>query len=380
MDSTQVAEKNVFVVGSVGRVDGWPFMATNEAFKKTGNTGNLAFFTAVQRHLESYTNIDFHSRVGASGDVAVIPCANHIGEHAGNRARHEFCNAFPGAVVAIGLGAQMALDGKPPKLSADTLEFMRALASKGASDAPNIAVRGESTRQVFARYGLEKSVTVLGCPSLFLNPRKDLGKYIQSRINTEPKKVAIAAGSPNPAGKYGVTEKKLVRLLEKYNGKYIVQHPINSIKLARGESSQVPEPFIEKYRDAIKPAMPLNRFTRWFERRSKAFFDIDTWIDFLSGYDLLIGTRIHGCMMAIQAGKPALCLVHDSRTKEMCQTMKIPFLEIGKDNIDFLDREDFGFLSDYDWDEFDRNREKVRDEYVDFLRVNKCPISPYLLP
>ncbi|NHN37608.1 polysaccharide pyruvyl transferase family protein [Pseudomaricurvus alcaniphilus] len=378
MDSTQVAEKNVFVVGSVGRVDGWPFMATNEAFKKTGNTGNLAFFTAVQRHLESYTNIDFHSRVGASGDVAVIPCANHIGEHAGNRARYEFCNDFPGSVVAIGLGAQMALGGKAPKLSNDTLAFMEALASKSATGAANIAVRGESTRQVFEKYGLEKSVTVLGCPSLFLNPRRDLGRYIQGRINPEPKKIAIAAGSPNPQGKYGTTEKKLVRLLEKHSGQYIVQHPINSIKLARGEAGQVPEPFIEKYRDAIKPAMPLNRFTRWFERRSRAFFDIDSWIDFLSGYDLLVGTRIHGCMMAIQAGKPALCLVHDSRTKEMCQTMKIPFLEIGKDDLSCLDNGDFGFLAEYDWAGFDANREAIRARYIEFLQTNQVPASPYL--
>ncbi|MEO2045058.1 MAG: hypothetical protein ABGX16_00615 [Pirellulales bacterium] len=44
-------------------------------------------------------------------------------------------------------------------------------------------------------------------------------------------------------------------------------------------------------------------------------------------YDFSFGTRFHGNMAAWQAGVPALWLVHDSRTVELCDYLALPYIQ-----------------------------------------------------
>jgi polysaccharide pyruvyl transferase WcaK-like protein len=80
-------------------------------------------------------------------------------------------------------------------------------------------------------------------------------------------------------------------------------------------------------------------FIGWCERYAYAFGDVQAWMDFLRKFDFVIGTRVHGAMLALQAGVPAACIAHDSRTLELCETMGMParsFAEIGtltQDNL-----------------------------------------------
>ena len=43
-----------------------------------------------------------------------------------------------------------------------------------------------------------------------------------------------------------------------------------------------------------------------------------------SKYDFSVGLRLHGNMVAWQAGTPALWVYHDSRTQELAETMALP--------------------------------------------------------
>ena len=52
--------------------------------------------------------------------------------------------------------------------------------------------------------------------------------------------------------------------------------------------------------------------------------DPKTWIEELSAYDFAYGTRIHGNIAALLAGTPAVVLAHDSRTLELCRSLRHP--------------------------------------------------------
>ena len=103
---------------------------------------------------------------------------------------------------------------------------------------------------------------------------------------------------------------------------------------------------------------------------ARVFFDVAEWMAHCREYDFVIGTRIHGTMVALQAGTPALCIVHDSRTLELCETMCVPHVhaEAVRDGItrDALIR----------LFEFDRRRYLTRTDagcardYVSFLECN----------
>jgi polysaccharide pyruvyl transferase WcaK-like protein len=50
------------------------------------------------------------------------------------------------------------------------------------------------------------------------------------------------------------------------------------------------------------------------------------WIQKLNTYDLLITSRIHGSIAGLLSGIRVLCIIHDSRTKELCEELKVPHI------------------------------------------------------
>lgn len=79
--------------------------------------------------------------------------------------------------------------------------------------------------------------------------------------------------------------------------------------------------------------------------------------------------RIHGTMLALQAGTPALCIVHDSRTEELCEIMKIPYIHARLLEESPADMGAFMkyFEEKFDPIEFDKNRAKLAGKYISLL-------------
>src|SRR5690606_6862596 len=111
-----------------------------------------------------------HEEINKSGNLAVIPCANQVGSHADYGGMAEKFKLVNSKILAIGLGAQSGTDGKIPDVPPGTLSWIREIANHAPTDAPNIAVRGEFTRTVLEHYGFADNVSVMGCPTLFINP------------------------------------------------------------------------------------------------------------------------------------------------------------------------------------------------------------------
>ena len=57
-------------------------------------------------------------------------------------------------------------------------------------------------------------------------------------------------------------------------------------------------------------------------------------------YEFVIGTRIHGALMALICNIPTLLIVIDSRTYELAEIFKIPYINIIDKGIDLKNKSD----------------------------------------
>ncbi len=216
---------------------------------------------------------------------------------------------------------------------------------------------------------------MLGCPTLFLNESRNLGTLIKKNAEKSFKRIAVTAG--HYKWKHlGKLESSLTSLLT-HNHDYIIQSPMPMVSFGRGEVSNTYESDFTEIRDYCKPNMELNDFNEWRMDHAISFFSAPAWMEHLRRFDFVIGVRIHGVMLALQMGIPAVCIAHDSRTKELCETMMIPFIEASKVS-NGVDKEQLHEMFKFNEKDFDENRIVLAKKYVGFLNDNKIPFVPYL--
>ena len=103
-------------------------------------------------------------------------------------------------------------------------------------------------------------------------------------------------------------------------------------------------------------------------------------MDFYKGFDFVIGPRIHGVMLALQAGVPALCGTIDARTEELCKTMMVPHIKFNefpknltKNDLDLVE------LVGFDSQVFDQNRDVLAKRTMSFMFKNRIRPSQEFL-
>lgn len=360
-----------FIFGIEERIADSAFLSTDELFQRVGhNSGNLAFHHAMCRILNLSGNMSWYrpaAEIDAAGDLAVMPCANQLGAHMDlGRLAARFEPLKP-RIVSIGLGAQGATDYKrTPEIPEGSVNWVRQIVAHAPSDKPNISVRGAFTLSVLERYGLADHAVVLGCPTLFINPSPTLGKDLEAASNKPSfDRIAVAGGH------YGwrhlqKLEASLTRIMAATGGAYIVQSPQEFLAFARDETHVLSPEILTLIRDFVAPEAKLEEMQAWAHRYAMAFYDISGWMEHLKRYDLVIGLRIHGVMLALQAGVPAVCIAHDSRTRELCETMKVPFV-LASDYVGGISRAALTDIARIDGAAFDENRRTLGKRFGEFL-------------
>lgn len=352
-------------------------------FRLTGNTGNMAFSHAIQQALLGGDAPSFRMQAPASGlaqcDVVVLPCANFLTTDTtpGVVVRTQLVQGYQRPMVAIGLGAQAEIHQDGQTLHADVLTFLRTLAERSPLGRPNISVRGEFTRRVVEAAGFGQHIEVLGCPSLFLNPSPDLGQQIQRRFDAGSQRMSVGGWSKNiPAA----LEAGLARLAQDTDGIYIAQHPIDLAYFMAGQADKAERGPLLRMRQFITPGMDNAQSDAWAMRYGRVFFNVPDWMDAAAQCDGFLGCRIHGTMFSLQAGVPAVCIAHDSRTLELCEIMKLPHVRLQEAieagaSVDNFRR---WFARSFDPQAFNHNRLHLGQRTLDFLRNNGIvrPHSP----
>lgn len=362
--------------GCPTRGDDSQFLDDHTFYLKGVNTGNMAFSFAVLKQIEGIKYGGIPSQPKPDSSV-IIAASNMLGKHCNMGSQVEKLEQSDLPVVAIGLGAQSSSIEEIPKIPYGTVEWVKHIRNSSISDKANISVRGMYTYKVLKALGLDEGVEILGCPTLFINPEPALGNMIATKKLNKLHKVAT--------GTTGFDEEKidlylsLAEIAQTTVGGYICQHPEDHIKLARSEGHTVDQKSLDKIRQFINPNFSLDEVVIWFKRYAFAFHSIPAWMNYYKTVDMYVGTRIHGTMLALQTGIPALCITIDSRTEELCQLMKVPYVswQQVKDGITIdLAREIFNEI--FVPEEFDQNRSELCQRYIRFLEGNRLKPSKFL--
>ena len=371
-----------FFFGLATGLDHCAFETTDSLFAQSGlNTGNLAFSYALSRlFAEQFEVLGWDTEVASRENadaIGILALANQLGPHSDVNGFDESFQNLRFRLVGLGLGAQAHHLQHDIELSAPILEWVRVIQDRAPTGAPNLGLRGEFTQRLLEKYGLAGRTTVLGCPSLFINPEMQLGARLAERYAlTGVGRIAVAAGHQE-WDYLAPLENSLARLVDRTNGAYVCQSPLEMVRLGRAEFHHLSAEVRERCRSYVHSELPMAAFDAWTRTRAFSFFSTPMWLEFLRRFDFVIGTRIHGVALGLQAGVPSLCITSDSRTEELCQTMKIPYVSV-QEVGGGIDTDEIRRRFQFDPVAFDTNRRDLARRHVEFLQNNGLVPSHHL--
>lgn len=195
--------------------------------------------------------------------------------------------------------------GLAKKIGPGKKRFLKILSEKSKS----IGVRGFYSAEILKALGIN-NVKVVGCPSYFENgPSRVLQK-----VEWDPAKVVTTATYFN-------------RNLP--NTSHILQDELYFINLLFMDGNALPE-------KANITSMPYNideiptslqLLLKAMRGQLEFFSDLHQWRHFYqsNNHCLTLGTRLHSGIFSINSGVPAIVTNPDSRARETCEYLKIPY-------------------------------------------------------
>jgi hypothetical protein len=382
---------SVAFLGTSGSIENPGRFSLEDRLRAAGaNTGNLVFQRAAaeivgdERRFIGLSGIPYTDPTAFRGvDFLVFPAANHLRTGADWTGLTNFIAKSPAPCVVLGLGAQASLDEGEEAATARLLadENLRRFADALARKCVFISVRGRFSRKVAEAFGLD--VEPLGCPSLFLSDDPALGVRLAAKL------AALAAGPDEAPLKFALTaaglyeiedpeklavERRLFAWLHAANGLYVQQSGGASVvRFAAGEMREVKLGEVMGFRNRLMPDGSLDEFVRFMGERQRLYWSIDDWRAQLGAMPLVMGTRLHGNMVALSVGTPAIFLAHDTRTQELADFMAVPQADFPA-VIDAGGPRALARAVRFDGDAFDANRRELARRYVRaFDRIGLVP-------
>lgn len=214
---------------------------------------------------------------------------------------------IPVTVLGVGLQAPLPYESGAARPFDDSVKaFVRAVLDR----SPSIGVRGEYTHDYVKRLGF-RDVEVIGCPSVFLH-----GDQLTVTKPT-PTLAPDARVAINITTRVGQMSPLVTSHVKRYpNLEYIVQDRIALDLMLWGEDEDQAK---------LTHAMPIHRSHPLFrDDKALCFVDPWPWLEHMRTVDFTFGTRIHGNIAALLAGRPGYVLAHDTRTLELARYFEIP--------------------------------------------------------
>ena len=311
------------------------------------NSGNLIFSHAAARILstsqaEVLPNI-FNPTAEDAGDINerydhfVIPLANAF--------RPDFIKHLDGMsdcverlnipVTVFGVGAQAIGEGDVRELAplnASVKRFIAAVLDRSAS----IGVRGEFTATFLKSLGFSSSqIEIIGCPSMFLT----------DGVTKVPQRAPFLHANSHIALNLSPHVQGVRELAERHRRSY--RH-INYVAQDSRDLRMVLQRTWGAQLQDLNTA-PITPNDPIFAPNTASFYlDPHTWIRDLKSVDVAFGTRIHGNIAALLAGRPAFVLAHDSRTLELARYFEIPYRDVsGPDGVGWISAAEIFDGADY---------------------------------
>ena len=248
----------------------------------------------------------------------------------------QFLKLINKPIVIAGLGANSftGFDAHfHEKLPSDLVRFLHDLSGL----VKNMGVRGDFTHEVLNRLGI-RNVTTIGCPS-----------YYEDGASRQ----IVKRGIGNLACSTSVSEDLMLRSVVYLQDR--CAHEERMIRtLVFGESC---------------PLSCLEKIL-YSENRLRFFSSIPEWKADLATRDFFIGTRVHGSIVALNSGVPAVVMNRDSRAREMCEYLNIPYHpELGGESDPQV------IYESCDYEKMNREYGQKWSVYRDFLAQFGVPLA-----
>lgn len=304
-------------------------------FALTGNKGNMAIGEAVgrifdvDRRLSCYLDLPRLLALGWDAerictlirqqfDIVVLSMTNALRPEFDLAGVADVVAALDTDLVVLGLGMQRPLPPKLDVLPAGSQRFLETIKQK----ALLFGVRGHETVNWLHSVGVDNA-RVLGCPSLYLYPdnflaikpptlsaasRAITAGYLHSRA---PRSRILCSLFRDQRSHY-VMQGELLMLAQNYAG---------DERLYDDATGKVDAVICRKlFHEFLGVSPPFEGY--WY------FQNMDAWRVFCAEGDYYLGDRLHGGIVAMQAGTPSIILWNDLRVREIAELCAIPSLDI----------------------------------------------------
>lgn len=342
-----------------------------ELLNATGaNTGNLLIGDALRRHLDIKSQFllrGFHPnhvpQIEKEYDAIVVGAANFLREGTDLGHLANIIEKIQLPCIIVGLGAQSPDYAGKIKLSEGTTRLVKIISERSKT----LGVRGYYTAYVLNNMGI-KNVRPVGCPSMYWT--REPSMIIGKKAFKDCRKIAVN-GSTNVVSHASDIESAkrvehwLARLSYQHQYPYILQNELNEMKIIEGAPY---EPILLGNLRKIHGLTDISNqvFEKHIQRNMRVFFDIESWMRFISEFDFVIGTRFHGTLMGLLSGVPSLLFAHDSRTREMAEFLGVPHIDVRKAGALDLQR----LYEETDLKSLEVKYQYLYKNYVEFLDEN----------
>lgn len=316
------ASKRIGVVCIAPVIDSPASMEFPVLYEAIGkNTGNFMFTQAMFRHLAGdVRQIGFGfdpDRVNAEFDCVVVPAANWLNARSDWDWFTPLIDRLEIPVITIGIGVQA--DSPDPRML-EVNDSCRRLIHTLARKSPFISTRGHFTTGYLHSLGVMNAVTT-GCPSLYMSfPKSDRadgdgGVVIQSTRYAFSEAFAQSTG----------VNSALFKIATQINADIVFQSEPEEIEFLIYDNDAVS--ICPERARGLAGAYGLpdtNALLDYLRAHGHVFFNVDEWSQYISRKSAVFGTRLHGSIIALNSGVPAVLFSHDSRTAETIEFARIP--------------------------------------------------------
>jgi hypothetical protein len=297
-----------------------------DAFVHDSSLKILDYDVVEDVNVRDFTDRDV-DRYNAEFDYCFLRGSNYINEGMNWYRLPELLQRLKVPVIAFGIGAQ-APSLRPLQLSETTRDVLQAIAAR----CTTMGVRGAYTADVLAGLGI-RNVRVIGCPTLFRNRDPELsvappagitGRTVGFTIRRE-----VSATYTVDVARYLAAHRETILALAAAgcDVRLLAQGEVEEKKIVLGTAEQRADA-LEALRKIgwLKGADdPLARLY------ASRLFYADVVADneaMARSLDLVLGFRLHGNLLALANGVPAVYFTYDSRTAEFADTFAIPRFDV----------------------------------------------------
>ena len=191
--------------------------------------------------------------------------------------------------------------------------FVRTVLERSAI----IGVRGETTAHYLEKLGFSRSrhFVVVGCPSMYT-----YGETLPVRAINPPQDFNRCAFSLNQRANER-DWRFIDGVAEQFRESYFVSQHWLVFRQFMLTNCRHPSPVVE-----TRPFYKQLLLKYASQDRMRFFLNRKPWMEFLGGMNLSFGHRIHGALLSVLAGTPAVVVPFETRTEELARFHGIPIV------------------------------------------------------